>query len=105
MTRHELRKILEISWGERHKQGLQTFEWEHCAKSFQRITNDVAINHFMKMSNDTCKEKEDPTILKCESKFGTYYFGVGLKDCDHITLRNLKNLYNNGNWYIYTWSD
>lgn len=27
------------------KKGLPIFEWEHCAKSFQHIPNDLAMKH------------------------------------------------------------
>lgn len=105
MTRHEVHKILEIPFLDRHQNGLQTFEWEHCAKSFFKIPSDLAINHLIRMSTDILKEKEDLTILSCENDSDVYYFGIGLDDCDNITLGELKKLYNHGVWYVYTWCD
>ena len=105
MTRHELHEILKIPFWKRHSQGMQTLEWEHCAKAFYKITNDLALEHLMKIYDDISKEDDDPMILKCESDCGTYYFGVGLTDCDAITLKELRELYNRATWYVYTWSD
>ena len=104
MTRQELQHILETtSFYERKKKNLPIFEWEHSCKSFQHIPNDLAINHFMKLNDNN--EDEDRIILKCEYNSECYYFGVGLKDCDNISLKKLKKLHQHGTWYVYTWCD
>ena len=103
MTRHEVHKILEIPFMDRYKNSLQIFEWEHCAKSFFKIPNALALNHLIHMSANM--SEEDLTILSCESNSDVYYFGIGLDDCDNITLEKLKELYNHGIWYVYTWCD
>lgn len=104
MTRHEFHHILETKdFDERKKKGLPVFEWEHCAKSFQYIPNDLAMKHFMKLNDSS--EGEDRIILKCKYNSDVYYFGVGLKDCDNISLKKLKKLYQQGTWSVYTWCD
>jgi hypothetical protein len=54
--------------------------------------------------NDS-NEGEDRIILKCKYNFDVYYFGVGLIDCDNISLKKLKKLYQQGTWFVYTWCD
>ena len=105
MTRHELHKILEVSFLSRYGHGLPTFAWEHCAKSFQRIPNNLAIEHFFKISKQKSIIADDKIILKCESKSGPYYFGIGLEDCDKLNSKELSELFQNGRWYVYTWTD
>ena len=103
MTRQELHHILETRYfDERRKKGLPIFEWEHCAKSFQHISNDLAMEHLMGVYDSYT---EDEIILKCEYNSDVYYFGVGLKDCENISLKRLKKLYQHGNWSVYTWCD
>lgn len=105
MTRHELHNTLKNPFGKRSSQESQMFEWEHCAKKFFKISNDLAINHLLKMSEDISKKEDDPRILKCECNGETYYFGVGLEECENITLKKLRKLYNHATWYVYTWAD
>ena len=104
MTRHELHEILKKSFSERKAEGLPIFEWEHCAKSFHYIRNNLAMEHLMNMSKENQKSKE-PTILKCVDPTGAYYFGIGLSDCENITLKKLRKLYRDGRWSVYTWAD
>lgn len=105
MTRHDLHKILEIPFTSRHAQGLQVFEWEHCAQSFQKISNELAMIHLIQTFKAQSRKDDETTVLLCESSSGAYYFGIGLKDCENITLEKLKELYNHGTWYVYTWDD
>ena len=105
MTRNELHEILKIPFSKRHSQGLQTFEWEHCCKKFYKIPNYLAIKHMMELFEYICKESDDSIILQCEYGLDTYYFGVGLSDCDNLILKELRELYNNATWYVDTWAD
>lgn len=105
MTRHEIHNTLKIPFSKRISQGLQIFDWEHCSKKFYEISNELAINHLLEMSEDISKKEDDPMILKCECNGKTYYFGVGLKECENITLKKLRKLYNHATWYVYTWAD
>ena len=97
MTRHEVHKILQTPFLERSEKGLPTFEWEHCAMAFYKIPNSLAMNHLLNSRQEI--------VLMCESKSGVYYFGVGLKDCEYISLTKLKKLLRYGTWYVYTWAD
>ncbi len=102
MTRQELHHILQTRYcDERKKKGLPIFEWEHCAKSFQHIPNDLAMEHLMGVYDSYIGKR----ILKCEYNSDVYYFGVGLKDCENISLKRLKKLYQHGYWSVYTWCD
>lgn len=105
MTRHELCEILEVPFLKRYEQGLQIFKWEHCAKSFLNIPNDLAMSHLMQMSKNICTQNDEQMILKCECNSETYYFGVDLEDCDSMSTQKMRELYNSGTWYVYTWSD
>lgn len=106
MTRQELHSILETELWKRKKNGLPKFIWEHAAKKFYSIPNDLAIKHFFDMFKDNVRSSsEGPLILRCESDSGPYYFGIGLEDCDNITLQELKELYLHGKWAVYTWTD
>ena len=97
MTRYIVRETLKIPFSQRYKYG-PIFEWEHCAKKFCKISNDLAMYYLMRTY------QEEQVVLKVESDSGTYYFGIGLKDCDNITLKDLKKLYKDGTWYVYTWA-
>ena len=101
MTRHDFHNILEIPIEERRKNGMTVFEWECWSKSFHYIPNDLAMKHFMELNDSS--NKEDKIILKCKYNSDVYYFGVGLKDCDNISLKKLRKLYQQGTWYVYTW--
>lgn len=102
MTQHEVHEILKTPFYERSSKGLPILEWEHCAKKFYKIPNDLALKHLMKMG---CKTDDDPMILKCEYDGDAYYFGIGLNNCENITLKEVRELYNHATWYVYTWSD
>ena len=97
MDRHEMHKILQCPFLERHEKGLPTFEWEHCAMAFYKIPNGLASKHLLNV--------HQKIVLECKSKSEVYYFGVGLKDCENISLRKLRNLLKFGTWYVYTWAD
>ena len=104
MTRHELHQILQTpSFDDRKKKGLPVFDWEHYCKSFQHIPNELAIKHYMELNDGN--NPEDRIILKCNFNSDVYYFGVGLKDCDNISSKKLKELYRHGSWSVYTWCD
>ena len=94
MTRQELHEILKIPYFDRYEQGLPILEWEKWAKRFQHISSDLAMKNLMKSS-----------ILMVKMDSEVYYFGLGLEDCENITLKELKELYNYGSWYVYTWVD
>ncbi len=101
-TRKEFDELLKTPFNERKRQGLPVFEWEHCAKSFQHISNDLAIKYFMEI-NDMSKA-EYRIILRCEYNSDVYYFGVEPKD-RRISLNEFLLLYQYGTWSIYTWCD
>ena len=103
LTRKEFHELLQTPFSERKKKGLPIFEWEHCAKSFQQIPNNLAIKHLMEMDDDD--KGEDRIILKCIYNSDVYYFGVGLKDCEKFSLKKMKELYQLGTWSVYTWCD
>jgi hypothetical protein len=102
-TRKEFDELLNTSFDERKKRGLPIFGWEHCAKSFQYISNDLAMKHLMEMKDKS--NGEDRIILKCKYNSDVYYFGVGLKDSENISLKKLKQMYQYGSWSVYTWCD
>ena len=56
------------------------------------------MHHLMRIDED------EETILKVEIGSDAYFFGLGLKDCDNISLTKLKKLYKDGTWYLYTWA-
>ena len=105
MTRQEVQEILKTPFYGRTSKGLPILEWEHCAKKFYKIPNDLAFEHLMEMPDKFRKEDDDPTILKCEIGGAAYYFGIGLDECENLTLKQIKELYNHATWYAYTWSD
>ena len=93
MTRREMNNILKVPFIERCKKGLPTFDWEDGSKYFVRITNERASELF---STDS--------ILKCNGSKGTYYFGVGVEDCEKMPYKKVKELLTYGVWYLYTCS-
>lgn len=105
MTRQEVHNILKTPFYNRGSKGLPILEWEHCAKKFYSIPNDLALEHLMDMPKKYRKDDEDPTILKCEINGEAYFFGIGLEECENITLKDLRKLYKRATWYAYTWSD
>lgn len=105
MTLQEMHEILKTPFYDRASKGLPIFPWEHCAKKFYKIPNDLALEHLMEMSSEISKDDDDPMILKCEYSGGAYYFGIGLNNCENISLKEVRELYNHATWYVYTWSD
>ena len=105
MTRQEVQQILQTPFYARSSKGLQTLEWEHCAKKFYKIPNDLALEHLMNMAENIRENDDDPMILKCELANETYFFGIGLGECENLTLKQIRELYNNATWYVYTWAD
>lgn len=59
----------------------------------------------MDMSEKVRKDDDDPTILKCELNGDAYFFGIGLDECENISLKDIRMLYQCATWYVYTWSD
>ena len=105
MTRQEVQEILKSPFYGRTAKGLPILEWEHCAKKFYKIPNDLAMEHLMEISGKIRQKDDDPTILKCEIADEAYFFGIGLEECENLPLEQLRKLYNHGTWYVYTWSD
>ena len=102
-TRKEFHELLQTPSSEREKKGLPVFEWEDNFKSFQYIPSNLAMKHLMEMGDDN--EEEDRTILKCEYNSDVYYFGVGLKDCEKLSYKKLKEMYQYGTWSVYAWRE
>lgn len=105
MTRQEVHEILKTPFYQRSSKRLPILSWEHCAKKFYKIPNNLAFEHLMDMSDTACNKDDDPTILKCITANDAYYFGIGLSDCESISLKEVRELYNHAIWYVYTWSD
>lgn len=105
MTRQEVQQILMKPFYERCSKGSTILEWEHCAKKFYSIPNELALEHLMGMAENFSKEDDDPMILKCEYKNDTYYFGIGLDDCENLSLQQIRELYKYATWSVYTWAD
>lgn len=105
MTRQEVHEILKTPIYNRSSKGLPVLKWEHWAKKFYKIPNDLALEHLMDMPKKVRKDDDDPMILKSEIKGEAYYFGIGLEECENITLNVVRKLYNHATWYVYTWSD
>ena len=105
MTRQEVHHILKTPFYNRSSKGLPILKWEHCAKKFYKIPNDLALEHLMDMSEKVRKDDDDPTILKCELNGDAYFFGIGLDECENISLKDIRMLYQCATWYVYTWSD
>ena len=103
MTRQELQELLEIPISIRRKKGLQVFDWEHDVKSFNQIPNDMAIIRFFQIYSNKQNKNDDPIVLKCKWRSKIFYFGTGLDECENITLKKLKKLVHQGQWYVYTW--
>ena len=93
MTRREMDKTLSKPLTERKKNGEIVFDWEDDSKVFKAITSEEAVKCFF---------DDDETILKCKTLFGSYFFGIGLEECEIIPFKKLKELFKNGKWYVYT---
>lgn len=105
MTRQDVQQILQTPFYERSSKGLQILEWEHCAKKFYKIPSELAMEHLMNMHEDARKNDDDPMILKAEIDTDTYYFGIGLDECENLPLNQIRELYKNATWSVYTWAD
>ena len=105
MTRQEVQQILKKPFYERSAEGSTILEWEHCAKKFYNIPNELALEHLMGMSENFCKEDDDPMILRCDYKGESYYFGIGLDECENLSLKQIRELYKYATWSVYTWAD
>ena len=93
MTRREMSKLLKTPLCERQATGGQVLDWESDDKAFIPIRNNLAMDQFL---------YEDVCILKCKASSGTYFFGVGLEECDNMPFKKVLELFRSGKWYIYS---